>query len=356
MVKKKNYKKELMQRLLSCVFLLLGALSLIYRPAAGAPPQEKKLLLLWWNVENLFDTRNDPATDDDEFTPGGKLQWTEKKLALKQMRIRYLLSAIEAHPDYRSYPDILAFAEVENRTLFEETLSKLQGINYRLIYHESSDPRGIDIALAYNPQALKAGRSKAYNMSLDGKPTRKIIVAGFSASTHPFHLIVNHWPSRSFDTKWSEQKRVAAARVTRHIVDSLLVADPKADIILMGDFNDEPGDRSLKEILRSSPDTEMVRMPGSKLLYNCWSGYKGIGSYSFHNHWQKIDQILLSSGMLDQKGLYVQKNAFRCLSFARLLDSNGKKPYSTYEKRKYKGGYSDHLPLLLKATIARKEK
>ncbi|MEI6758068.1 MAG: endonuclease/exonuclease/phosphatase family protein [Chlorobium sp.] len=340
-----------MQRLLSCVFLLLGALSLLYQPASGTPLQENKLLFLWWNVENLFDTHNDPATEDDEFTPGGKLQWTEKKLALKQMRIRYLLSAIEAHPEYRKYPDILAFAEVENRPLFQETLSKVQGINYRLIYHESSDPRGIDIGLAYNPNFIKAEASKAYSMSLDGKPTRKIIVAGFSTSSHPFHLILNHWPSRSFDTKWSEQKRIAAAKVTRHIVDSLLVANPKADIILMGDFNDEPGDRSLKEVLGSSPDDGKVRMPGSKLLYNCWSGYKGIGSYSFGSHWQKIDQILLSSGMLDQKRLYVQKNAFRCISFNRLLDADGKKPYSTFAKRKYQGGYSDHLPLLLKVSI-----
>ena len=307
---------------------------------------------MWWNVENLFDASDDPATDDDDFTPEGKLQWTEKRLTLKQMRICHLLSAVEAHPDYRKYPDILAFAEVENRHVFEETLSRLQGVSYKTIYHESSDPRGIDIGLAYNPQTIRPATSKAYSVPLEGKPTRKVIVAGFSAAGHPFHVILNHWPSRSFDVQWTEPKRVAAAKVARHILDSLLVGNQKADIVVMGDFNDEPCDRSLKEVLGSSFDAAGVKRSGNELLYNCWSGYGGIGSYSYNNRWQHIDQRLLSPGMLDSKGLYAPQEAFRCFSFFRLLDYFGKKPWSTYEKRKYAGGYSDHLPLLLKARIA----
>jgi len=309
---------------------------------------EKSVLFLWWNVENLFDTSNDPHTEDDDFTPGGKLQWTEKKLLLKQMRICHLMSAVAAHPEYGKYPDLLAFAEVENQNVFQETLSKLQAITYRTIYYESPDPRGIDIALAYNPLTLKAGASKAYSVPI-GRRTRKIIVAGFSAEGHPFHVILNHWPSRSFDTAWTEPKRIAAAAVTRHIVDSLLVDHPKADIIVMGDFNDEAANNSLKQVLGSTFDAERVRQENGKLLLNCWSGYEGIGSYFFNNHWQQIDHVLLSAGMLDHKGLSAPKGAFQCFSFPKLLD--GKKPYATYEKRKYRGGYSDHLPLLLKVSI-----
>ncbi len=307
---------------------------------------------MWWNVENLFDARNDPATDDDDFTPEGKLEWTERKLTLKQMRIRHILSAVDAHPDYRKYPDIVAFAEVENRRVFEETLSRLQGVSYKTIYHESSDPRGIDIGLAYNPQTILPETSKAYSVPLEGKPTRKVIVAGFSAAGRPFHVILNHWPSRSFDAQWTEPKRVAAAKVARHILDSLLVGNPRADIVVMGDFNDEPSDRSLKEVLGSSFDAAKVKTNGNGLLYNCWSGYEGIGSYFYKNHWQQIDQILLSSGMLDNRGLSAPREAFRCFTFFRLFDYSGKKPWPTYERRKYAGGYSDHLPLLLKARIA----
>ena len=340
-----------MRKLLSCIFLLFGMASSLSRHAAGNPTHEKNVLFLWWNVENLFDPANDPATDDDEFTPEGTMQWTEKRLLLKQMRLRHVLSAIEAHRDYRKYPDIIAFAEVENERVFRGTLDPIPGIRYKSIYYESSDPRGIDIALACNTKTIRYEASKAYSVPLQGKTTRKIIVAGFSAGGHPFHVILNHWPSRSFDTQWTERKRMAAARVTRHLLDSLRLGNPAADIVVMGDFNDEPENRSLKEGLGSSDDAAMVKANGSRLLYNCWSGYTGIGSFSFHKRWQHIDQMLLSSGMLDNKGLFAGNNAFRCFSFSPMLDDSGNQPYATYAKRTYQGGYSDHLPLLLKAKV-----
>ena len=340
-----------MRKLLCCVFLIFIAALSLSHTVSGKPNQEKHVLFLWWNVENLFDADNDPATEDDDFTPEGKLQWTEKRVWLKKMRIRHLLSAVEAHPDYRKYPDIVAFAEVENRKIFEGTLEGMYGIGYKTIYHESRDPRGIDIGLAYNPETIRPNGSKAYTVPLDDRPTRKIIVAKFSAASHPFYLILNHWPSRSFDTGWTEPKRLTAAKVARHILDSLLVSNPKADCIVMGDFNDEPFDRSLKQGLRSTFDAARVRANSDGLLYNCWSDYEGIGSYFYNNHWQQIDQILLSPGMLDNRGLTAPEGSFHCFSFFRLFDYSGKKPWATYEKRKYKGGYSDHLPLILKARI-----
>ncbi len=341
-----------MRKLLSSAFLFFGMAYSLSCPATANPKPEKSVLFMWWNVENLFDPANDPATDDDDFTPEGSMNWTEKKLLLKQMRLRHTLSAIKAHPDYRKYPDIIAFAEVENDRVFKGTLDPISGIRYKTIYYESTDPRGIDVALAYNQQTLRSIASKAYTVPMEGRSTRKIIVAGFSAAGHPFHVILNHWPSRSFDTEWTERKRISAATVTRHILDSLRVGNPAADIIVMGDFNDEPENRSVKEALGSTDDAAKVNTNGREFLFNCWSGYEGIGSFSFHNKWQHIDQILLSSGMLDNKGLYARKSAFRCFSFSKMLDESGKRPYATYEKRKYKGGHSDHLPLLLKAGIA----
>ncbi|MEI6639572.1 MAG: endonuclease/exonuclease/phosphatase family protein [Chlorobium sp.] len=352
MVKKKFTAKEVMRKLLCCYFSLFIAASWIYPSATGRQKPEKTVLFMWWNVENLFDTHNDAQTDDDDFTPSGKLQWTEKKLLLKQMRIRHVITAVQAHPDYRKYPDILAFAEVENQSIFEETLSGIQGITYKSIYYESPDPRGIDVALAYNPKTLHAEASKAYTLPLAGRGTRKIIVAGFSAESHLFHLILNHWPSRSFDTAWTEPKRVAAATVARHILDSLLVGNPKADIVVMGDFNDETSNNSLQQVLGSTFDADSVKRENGKLLFNCWGGYEGIGSYLFNNHWQQIDHILLTGGMFDRTGLQASKESFRCFWFPPMLDDNGKKPYATFEKRKYKGGYSDHLPLILRTLIA----
>jgi len=337
-----------MRRLLCCFFLVSVALSWSPCHAAGAPSGRKEIVLLWWNIENLFDTHDDPVTDDDEFTPQGSKNWTAKKLLLKEMRIRHTLMAVDAHPDYGKFPDIVAFAEVENRQVFQQTLSGLPGITYKTVYYDSPDPRGIDIGLAYNPKGVTLKASRAYSVTLDEKPTRKIIIAEFSDSGDSFHLILNHWPSRAFDTGWSEPKRLAAAKVTRHILDSLRSSNPTADIITMGDFNDEPANRSLSEGLGSSFDAAQVRRNSKTLLYNCWSGYQGIGSYYYHRKWERIDQVLLSAGMLDKEGFSVSGDPFRCFTFSRMLLYPDNKPWPTYEKREYRGGYSDHLPLLLK--------
>ncbi|NTU86815.1 MAG: endonuclease/exonuclease/phosphatase family protein [Chlorobiaceae bacterium] len=338
-----------MKKTIFCISLFSALLTPCPEQAHAGAENRGSLLLMWWNAENLFDTRNDPSAGDDEFTPDGSKRWTQKKLELKQLRIRLVLDAIHASPDYRRYPDILAFAETENRGVFAGSLGKTGTSAYKILYYESPDPRGIDIGLAYNPRSVRLTSSKAYRVPIENdKPTRPVIVAGFSAGRHPFHVVLNHWPSRSFDREWSEQKRMVAARVTRHIADSLRMADTKADIIIMGDFNDEPENRSLRQVLGSSSDAAKVRSGCTTLLYNCWSGYDGIGSYSYRNRWEHIDQILLSCGMLDRKGLSVPDRPFRCFYFPDMLDRTGKKPYSTFYKGKFKGGYSDHLPLLLK--------
>ncbi len=330
-------------------FTRFAVLLLILTLATNEAYAERNVLFLWWNVENLFDTQDDPLHKDEEFTPTGKLQWTDKRLLLKQMRIRHVMSAVKAHPDYGKYPDVVGFAEVENQRVFMATLSGLSGMSYKPIYFESLDPRGIDVALAYNPQTLRPGFSKAY--TVNNKRTRKIIVAQFSVSGKPFHVILNHWTSRAFDQQLSEIKRIAAAKVVRHIVDSLLVNNQNADVVVMGDFNDEANDISLQQTLGSSFNAAQVKSAKGKLLYNCWSGYKGIGSYFYKNKWQQIDHILLTPGMLDKSGLSAPNNGFHCFAFSQLLNVDGKGTYATYEKRKYKGGYADHLPLLLKAKV-----
>lgn len=320
-------------------------------PVTCAKPETRRnLVLFWWNVENLFDTRNDPATADDEFTPEGRMHWTEKKLALKRIRIGHVLKAVRADPAIRKYPDILAFAETENRQVFENTLACADGAMYRTLYYESRDPRGIDIGVAWNPASVKLVSSKA--CSIPGQTrSRDIIVAGFSASDHPFHIIFNHWPSRSFDAEWSEPRRMAAAKVARRIVDSLLSKNPKAEIIVMGDFNDQPDNRSMQMVLGSSLDRELVRKKERHLLYNCWGDTNEEGSYAYRGRWERIDHILVSAALLDGKVLSVPKNAFRTFSFPHMMAVPGKKPYATYDKGKYRGGYSDHLPLILKVDV-----
>ncbi|NTV61407.1 MAG: endonuclease/exonuclease/phosphatase family protein [Chlorobiaceae bacterium] len=339
-----------MQKALCFIFLLLLPSAFITLPAAGNQRKDIPLLLMWWNVENLFDPIDDPSTADEDFTPDGRRQWTRKKLLLKQMRIRHVISAVKSHPEYMKYPDLLAFAEVENSRTFSETLSPLNGIHYKTVYFESSDPRGIDIGIAFNPETLSSGTVKTYK----GHAAREIIAARFSSAGRPFHVILNHWPSRSFDEQWSEPKRIAAAKVCRHIIDSLLLRSPKADIIVMGDFNDEPGNRSIHEVLRSSFDIRQVKNGGTSWLFNCWSGSGKTGSYRYGRRWEQLDQILLSPGMFDTAGLSFPHGGFRCFSFFRMLEPSDGKPWPTYEKGRYRGGYSDHLPLILKAVTGKR--
>jgi endonuclease/exonuclease/phosphatase family metal-dependent hydrolase len=187
---------------------------------------------------------------------------------------------------------------------------------------------------------------------LGDRATRQIIVAGFSVSSQPFSVVLNHWPSRSFDTAWTEPRRIEAAKVARHIVDSLRARNPKADIIVMGDFNDDPQSIAMRDVLGSSFDRSMVQRQRSRLLYNCWNDTDFSGSYAYKKRWERIDNILVSAGLFERSGLYIDNGAFRCFLFPHMLDASGKKLYSTYEKGKYRGGYSDHLPLLLKVSIA----
>lgn len=314
--------------------------------------RQQMLVLQWWNVENLFDTKNDSRVDDTEFTPEGRLHWTEKKLLLKRLRIGQVFKAIKADCEYGKYPDIVVFAETENRAVFSGTLAAIEQASYAVDYHESPDPRGIDIGLAWNPVTVRFTGSKPYTVRLDDKRgTRFIIAAGFVASGHPFTVVLNHWPSRSFDASWSESKRVAAATITRHIVDSLSTVHPQSGIIVMGDFNDPPDSRSVREILDSSfSRKEVLRSDGHK-LYNCWNDADSPGSYYYRKHWERIDQILVSANLLDETGLLVENDAFRVFSIPEMFEVPGKTLYPTYAKGKFRGGYSDHLPLLLKIDI-----
>ena len=313
----------------------------------------QQIVAMWWNVENLFDTHDDPMVDDGEFTPAGKRQWTEKKLLLKRLRIARVFRAIKEDREYGKYPDIVALAETENRQVFAGTLASLDGAGYAIDYRESPDPRGIDIGLAWNPATVKFTGSKPYTVRLeDGRGTRYVIAAGFRASGHPFTVVLNHWPSRSFDARWSEPNRVAAARVARRIADSLRTRDPRAEIIVMGDFNDHPADRSVRETLGSSLDRKAVQRSSGRLLYNCWNSTSSPGSYFYKNHWERIDHMLVSAALLDGRGLSIDNRAFRVFSIPEMFDRHGKGLYSTYKRGKFKGGYSDHLPLLLKISVA----
>lgn len=338
-----------MQKSPTLLSIALGTLLSLLSPALTACADDNTLTMMWWNVENLFDTRDDPATEDSEFTPEGKKRWTEKKLLLKCMRLSHIVKVVALKTG--GYPEILAFAEVENHEVFNHMLSFLPDNTYRTAYHDSKDPRGIDIALAYDMEKLGVDRTVSYRVNLPEKNSRDITLYSFSAKNSPFFLLVNHWPSRSLDREWSEPARLLAAQTVRTIIDSIQSRVSDADIIVMGDFNDEPQNTSIKEVLKATTDKKAFSLNPEGKLFNCWGECDEKGSCYFRSRWLKFDQIMVSQGLFDKKGMSMPESAFSCFHIGHMETGSKKRPYATYKGSKYFGGYSDHFPLLFQAEI-----
>jgi len=332
---------------LNCIILLLSLTAV--SPFNQALADNDKLTMMWWNVENLFDTVDDPLTRDSEFTPEGKKRWTEKKLLLKCMRISHIVKVAALKTG--GYPEILAFAEVENLNVFKKLLSFLPDNSYKTAYHASNDPRGIDIALAYDAEKIRLLRTLSYRVNLRERNTRDITLYSFTADNCPFFLLVNHWPSRSLDQAWSEPFRLQAAQTAKTIIDSLRKISTDADIVVMGDFNDDPGDKSIQEILHATTERDAFSRKSIGKLFNFWTKSREKGSCYFRSRWFQFDQVMVSSGLFDDRGLSVPEDAFSCFHIRHMEKGSNRRPYATYKGQKYLGGYSDHFPLLFQAEV-----
>ena len=291
------------------------------------------LRIVAYNVENLFDTRDDPKTQDEDFTPGGKLNWTEVRLKNKYLRMAEVWDSLS--------PDVAGLTEVENRAALEGFAKFYKKRKYAVVLHEGRDERGIDPALMYDPKKFRLLSSRSLPVNLSGMPdstTRDVLVAALETKK-PFkdtlHLAVNHWPSR----RNPALARYRAALSVKNWADSLKKSTPNAKIVLMGDFNDEPTDSSI------------VHGLVEKHWVNLWKPKHaaGEGSYFHNKKWTAIDQILVSPSLhaAADRWTYADAGIYK-REF--LLEKNPKfypAPFRTYAGDKYLGGYSDHLPVYL---------
>ncbi len=307
----------------------------------------------FYNVENLFDTVNDSLVYDDERTPDGKDQWTEVRYNNKIKVIAEVLSAI-GHNFMASSPDLIGLCEVENQKVLEDLLRhpSLRGADYRILHFDSPDERGIDVALLYKsasfiPIAFQSRRLLLFNDDGERNYTRDQLVVTGLLDDELIHMIINHWPSRSGGEIRSRPARMAAAELNRKIIDSIshLYASPK--IISMGDFNDNPTDTSLKNVLklRGNP---MDVMPGD--LFNPMEKLyrRGEGSLAYRDQWSLFDQIFFTAAFL-----YAATNSYTFWKVAihkpqEIVTSSGNfkgYPLRTYANGNYTAGYSDHFPV-----------
>lgn len=312
--------------------------------------QIKVAVIGFYNLENLFDTINDPNTNDDDFTPDGLYRWTSERYYEKLNNMARVISRI-GYKHFQQYPIILGVCEVENRKVLEDLVqtSYLQPSNYGIVHYDSPDRRGIDVALLYDTLLFKVYFSKPYYVTIQNKPnfsTRNQLLVSGILDGDTIHIIVNHWPSRRGGKKESEPLRIAAAQVTRHIVDSLFNINPKAKIIVMGDMNDDPNNVSITNYLRAKGQKHLLSE--GDLFNPAWELHKkGIGTLAYQGKWNFFDQIIISQGLLNNN--LQSWEFYKAFVFNEqfLLNQEGRfagYPYRTFSGNSYIGGYSDHLP------------
>ncbi|MDH3252741.1 MAG: hypothetical protein OEM41_08105, partial [Ignavibacteria bacterium] len=300
-----------------------------------------------------FDTVNDPDPlprfgSDDEFLPDGARQWTDERYRSK---LENLARAIRSMNDGRG-PDIMGVCEVEHEHILTDlTRHFLEDLGYATVYHESPDSRGIDIGFLYRKELMNVTATGFRRVPLPETepPSRDIFYVVFETSWGPLVCIGNHWPSRRGGAAESEFRRISAAETCRAIADSMMSVSPDADLVILGDFNDEPRDRSIHSYLRAVGDVDSVLLPHSNLLYQCMGGMnRGEGTYNYHGVWNMLDQFIVSPGLLDSSGFRYERTEIHKPAF--LIEQSGRYagyPYPTYGGQRYIGGYSDHLPILL---------
>lgn len=312
--------------------------------------ETKKCCVAFYNVENLFDTSNDPYTNDDCFLPDSPLEWDDERYGKK---IRDLARVILSFPG--GAPGLIGLAEVENATVLGDLQEELnwQGLGLDVIHEESPDERGIDVALLTNPEVFQYIEHDIHPVRFDFDPndkTRDILQVDGIMAGEEVHVFVNHWPSRGEGVEKSEPKRKAAARVLRDAVDDLLSDNPDSRILIMGDLNDYPDDASVTEVLLANGRPNYNT---GELLNLSYAPHKaGKGSHVYKGVWGMLDHLIVSQGFVaSTSSPFILSDETQLMDADWLIFRNKRKgiekPSRTYAGPKYHGGFSDHLPVYI---------
>lgn len=298
-----------------------------------------EITFMFYNVENLFDVRNDSLTRDEAFLPEGDRHWTYGRFLKKLNHTYKVIAGVGAWQP----PAVVGLAEVENRYVLEMLLNEtpLHRFGYEIIHQNSPDARGIDVALLYRPDFFQIQQQEFIQVELpNGRKTRDILYVRGTVGQHDtIHLYVNHWPSRYSGTKLSESSRLIAAETLKAHMQGIISLEPDAKILVTGDFNDSPDDLSLHKLVEESS------------LINI-SSYEFEGSHKHQGEWSVLDQWLASKSWFSgNEGYQILDGKARVFSQVWLLEEDvahlGYKPRRTYVGFKYQGGFSDHLPVYL---------
>lgn len=331
---------------------------LLFSGVATAPasaeeaPSRKKMQMFgvaFYNFENLFDTINNNGKYDLEFSPEGRNRWDGNKYRSKLQNLSYAISQMTTKATPMG-PAVIGCSEIENITVLQDLVKQdaIKDWNLQIIHHDSPDARGVDVSLLYNPRFFRPIRTTNHRLVVPELPnfrTRdQMCVVGLLGGER-VAIIVNHWPSRRGGSKESSRLREAAASLCKQISDSLMTVDPNIGIIIMGDLNDDPSDKSCAVTLGAVKNPSDCR-PGG--FYNpFWKKLDdGIGSYIYRGAWDLFDQIIINYNLLEgRNGLKFRSAEVLNKEFLKQQDGQYKGyPLRTFSGGAWTNGYSDHFP------------
>ncbi len=338
--------------------LAIGALGLgvFWRSERSAEQEVLKVSCVgFYNVENLFDTINDPTKDDEQFLPEGKYAWTAAKYESKLERMAHVISQLGLATSPEG-PAVMGLSEVENAQVLNDLVAQpaIKDRNYQVVHIEGPDPRGIDVGLIYNPQLfeLENAVSHRFRGSDPEYLSRDLLCVSGQLQDEKVHFIVIHWPSRWGGEERSRPKRIEAALTTLGICDSIRTLDSEAKIMIMGDFNDDPFNESVMTTLNAKKTLAEV---GEQGLYNALWHYldEGVGSLCYRGKWNLFDMFILSEPLAKaEKGElgYWKGEIFNAPFLIQQEGDYKGYPWRTHAGGKWTNGYSDHLPVLVYLT------
>jgi predicted extracellular nuclease len=330
------------------IFTFLSSVSSI-----TAAQNQDSLTIAFWNVENFFDTLNTNGKGDEEFSPASKKHWNSERYQTKVLHLAQVIGDM----NNKLGPDILGMAETETKEVVNDLVnSTIKNLKYNVVRIQSPDERHISTALIYKSDKFELLNATGDTVHLeDNHPTRLILHAALlTKNNDTLHIFVNHWPSRLGGEGASEINRIAAAKTLRTSVDILLNLNSSANIVIMGDFNDEPDNNSIKRDLKAE---EFIcdSADYSYSLHNlAWEKKRnGEGTLKYHEQWDLLDQIIVSSSDIQpahQSFHYIcgSFTIFKPVYMVETAENFVGGPLPTYGGNKYLAGYSDHFPVYAK--------
>lgn len=307
----------------------------------------------WWNVENLFDVEDSPNRPAwlKKYLKGELKAWDQ---AVLDRKISQLAKIVKKMNQGRG-PDVLGVCEVENENVLKQLVAKLAPLdrNYAVAHHDTSDMRGIDVGFLYDADKF-AFEEMFSHVIMKRAPTRELFQVNLKPKPggRDFILVGNHWPSRMRGELPSEPYRIMAGETLSYWLSRIQEEKGRdAQVIVMGDFNDEPHDRSLTEYLLGTQTASKVKAARNPMLWNLmWPLMgQGLGTHYFDGFPNMLDQFLVSRGFLNGNGGKVKQGSVRIERYAGMADpkTNAPRRFSRpSEKKTYDpDGFSDHFPI-----------